>query len=188
MLIGYARTSTREQEAGLEAQLRDLKALGCDRVFREQTSSVGPRPALEQALDFAREGDVVVVTKLDRLARSVRHMGETIDRLAAKGVALRILNLGIDTATPTGKLVLHVMGGIAEFERTMMLERQLDGIARAKAQGAYKGRKPTARAKANEVRDLAAKGLSMGKIATELGIGKGSVHRILKEPETKPAT
>ena len=137
------------------------------------------RPALEQALDFAREGDVVIVTKLDRLARSVRHMGEIIDRLTAKGVSLRIVNLGIDTATPTGKLILTVMGGIAQFEREMMLERQLDGIAKAKAEGAYKGRKPTARAKTNEIKALAAQGLSMGRIATQLGIGKGSVHRAL---------
>ncbi|MBM6584102.1 recombinase family protein [Microvirga sp. BT689] len=92
MLIGYARTSTLEQEAGLEAQLRDFKALGCQKVFQEQTSSVGPHPALEQALDFVREGDVLVVTKLDRLARSVSHLGTIIEMIKAKGAALRIIN------------------------------------------------------------------------------------------------
>ncbi|MBM6582902.1 recombinase family protein [Microvirga sp. BT689] len=180
MLIGYARTSTLEQEAGLEAQLRDLKALGCQKVFQEQTSSVGPRPALEQALDFVREGDVLVVTKLDRLARSVSHLGTILEMIEAKGAALRIVNLGVDTSTPTGKLMLNVLGGVAQFEREMMLERQREGIAKAKAEGAYKGRKPTAQAKANDVKALHAEGLSMGQIAERLGIGKGSVHRILK--------
>jgi DNA invertase Pin-like site-specific DNA recombinase len=179
MLIGYARTSTLEQEAGLEAQIRDLQALGCDKIFREQTSSIGPRPALEQALDFAREGDVLVVTKLDRLARSVPHMWDIMQGLQAKGVAVRIINLGIDSSTPTGKLMLNVLGGVAQFEREMMLERQREGIAKAKGEGRYKGRKPTARARADEVKALAGQGLSMGRIAKRLGIGKGSVHRAL---------
>lgn len=181
MLVGYARTSTLEQEAGLEAQLRDLKALGCEKVYQEQTSSVGPRAQLEAALDFIREGDTLVVTKLDRLARSVTHLGTIIEAIEAKGAALRIINLGVDTSTPTGKLMLNVLGGVAQFEREMMLERQREGIAKAKAKGAYKGRKPTARAKANEVKALAAKGFSMGQIASQLGIGKGSVHRMLSQ-------
>ena len=182
MLIGYARTSTLEQEAGLEAQVRDLAALGCERTYREQASSVGTRPVLEAALDFAREGDTVVVTKLDRLARSVTHLGEIIAKLEAKGVALRIVNLGVDSATPTGRLMLNVLGGVAQFEREMMLERQREGIAKAKGEGRYKGRKPTARAKADEIKALSAEGLSMGAIATRLGIGKGSVHRALTAP------
>src|SRR5215217_2188324 len=111
MLIGYARTSTLEQEAGLEAQFRDLQALACEKVIKEQTSSVGPRRGLEEAMEFVRSGDTLVVTKLDRLARSVPHMWEIIGRLKAKDVALRILNLGIDTSTPTGKLMLNVIGG-----------------------------------------------------------------------------
>lgn len=181
MRIGYARTSTLEQEAGLDAQVRDLLALGCDRIFQEQVSSVAPREQLEAALEFARQGDTLIVTKLDRLARSVAHMGEIVRRLEEKGVALRIEAMGVDTATPTGKLMLNVLASVAQFEREMMLERQREGIARAKAEGAYKGRKPTARAKTEEVRSLASRGLSMGQIAAELGIGKGSVHRILAE-------
>lgn len=180
MLIGYARTSTLEQEASLEAQRRDLEALGCERIFAEQTSSVATRKALEEAIEYARAGDTFIVTKLDRLARNVPHMWEVLQRLEAKGVALRIVNMGIDTSTPTGKLMLNVLGGVAQFEREMMLERQREGIARAKAEGKYKGRKPTARAKADEVRALHAEGLSMGQIAAQLGIGKGSVHRVLK--------
>lgn len=184
MLIGYARTSTLDQEAGFEAQLRELTAQGCEKLFNEQVSSVAPRKQLEAALEFARESDTLVVTKLDRLARSVVHLGKIIEALEAKGVALRILNLGVDTATPTGKLMLNVLGGVAQFEREMMLERQREGIAKAKAEGAYKGRKPTARAKGDEIKALAAEGLSMGAIATKLGIGKGSVHRVLNPATT----
>jgi DNA invertase Pin-like site-specific DNA recombinase len=180
MLVGYARTSTLEQEAGLEAQQRELKALGCKKLFSEQTSSVGPRPALERALDFCREGDTLVVAKLDRLARSVVHLGTILDQLTAKGVALRIVAMGVDTSTPTGKLMLNVLGSVAQFEREMMLERQREGIAKAKSEGKYKGRKPTIVTKADQIRALAAEGHSMGEIAKRLGIGKGSVHRTLK--------
>ena len=182
MLVGYARTSTLEQEAGLQARIRALTALGCERVSGEQVSSVGQRAALQEALSFCR-GDTLVVTKLDRLARSVTHLGSILSELETKGVALRIENLGVDTSTPTGKLMLNVLGGVAQFEREMMLERQREGIARAKAEGAYKGRKPTARAKTAEIKALAAEGLSMATIAARLGIGKGSVHRALS---TKP--
>ncbi len=105
-------------------------------------SSVAARPELEAALDFVREGDVFVVTKLDRLARSVANLLEIVARLERKGVTLRILNLGLDTSTPTGKLMLTVMGGVAEFERSMMLERQREGIAKAKGEGRYKGASP----------------------------------------------
>ena len=185
MLVGYARTSTLEQGAGLEAQVRDLKALGCEKLYQEQVSSVGIRPRLADALEFVREGDTLVVTKLDRLARSVSHLGTILDTLAAKGVALRIVNLGVDTSTPTGKLMLNVLGGVAQFEREMMLERQREGIAKAKAEGAYKGRKPTARAKAAEIKALSDEGLSMAAIAARLGIGKGSVHRALRPAETE---
>ncbi|AMB48425.1 DNA invertase (plasmid) [Methylobacterium sp. AMS5] len=187
VLIGYARTSTLEQAAGFEAQARDLRAQGCERLFEERVSAVAPRPQLEAALAFAREGDTLVVTKLDRLARSVTHMGAIIAALETKGVALRILNLGVDTSTPTGKLMLNVLGGVAQFEREMMLERQREGIAAAKDAGKYKGRKPTARARSEEIKALAAEGLSMGAIATKLGIGKGSVHRALSTGKAAPA-
>lgn len=183
MLIGYARTSTLEQEAGFEAQVRELTALGCERMFREQVSSVAPRAQLEAAIEFARQGDTLVVTKLDRLARSVVHMGKIIETLDAKGVSLRILDMGVDSTTPTGRLMLNVLGGVAQFEREMMLERQREGIAKAKLEGAYKGRKPTVRARSEEIKALAEQGMSMGAIATRLGIGKGSVHRALSAPK-----
>ena len=107
-------------------------------------SSVGPRRALSEVLEFLRAGDVLVVTKLDRLARSVAHLGELVSGLEARGIALRILGIGLDTGTPTGRLMLNLLGSIAQFEREIMLERQREGIAKAKAEHKYKGRKPTA--------------------------------------------
>ncbi len=181
MLVGYARTSTLEQEAGLEAQLRDLQQLGCEKVFQEQASSVGRRTELERAIEFLREGDVLVVTKLDRLARSVIHLGQIISTLEAKGIGLRILAMGVDTNTPTGRLMVNVLASVAQFEREMMLERQREGVEKAKIAGKYKGRKPTARAKVEEITKLRAEGRSMGEIASALAIGKASVHRVLQE-------
>jgi len=194
MLIGYARTSTLDQKAGLEAQTRDLAATGCERIFEEQVSSVDvvKREALAEAIAFARQGDTLVVTKLDRLARSVAHLVDVLAQLEGKGVALRILAMGIDTSTPTGKLMLTVLGGVAEFEREIMLERQREGIAKAKAAGKYKGRAPTARAQADEVLRLRDEGVGGTEIAKRLGIGRASVYRVLddakKAEETSGAT
>jgi len=182
-LVGYARTSTAEQKAGLNAQLRDLRAAGCTKVFREELSSVATaRPELERTLDYVREGDTLVVTKLDRLARSVADLVSITSTLRDKRVALRILGMNLDTAAPTGKLMLNLLGSIAEFERELMLERQREGIAKAKAEGKYKGRAPTARAKAGDVRRLRAEGLTGDAIAAQLGIGRASVFRILRDP------
>lgn len=182
MLIGYARTSTTEQQAGLAAQERDLTGHGVDRVFKEQTSATGPRKALDDAIDYLRDADTLIVTRLDRLARSVADLLAITERIEAKGASLRILNLNLDTNTATGKLMLNLVGSIAQFERELMLERQREGIAKAKAEGKFKGRKPTARAKANEVRKLAANGMTKAGIASELGIGVASVYRILADP------
>jgi DNA invertase Pin-like site-specific DNA recombinase len=181
MIIGYARTSTTEQVAGIEAQERDLKAAGVERGFREQTSAVGARKELEAAIDFARDGDVLVVTKLDRLARSVSDLCAIVARLEKKGVSLRILAMNIDTGTPTGKLMLNLIGSIGQFEREIMLERQREGVAKAKAEGKYKGRAPTARAKADEIHRLASEGLTRDAIAAQLGIGVASVYRVLAD-------
>lgn len=181
MKVGYARTSTAEQVAGLEGQRRDLEAAGCERLFHEQISSVAQRAQLEAALDFIREGDVLIVTKIDRLARSMADLQNIIARVKAKGASLRILAMGLDTASATGKLMLDVLGSVAEFERSMMLERQREGINRAKAAGKYTGRQPTARAKAAEIRELAAKGKGPVEIAATLGIGRSSVYRVLRD-------
>ncbi|WP_207537299.1 recombinase family protein [Sabulicella rubraurantiaca] len=182
MTIGYARTSTVEQEAGLEAQERDLKAAGCERIFAERVSSVAKREQLAAALDFARDGDTLVVTKPDRLARSVADLLAIVAKLHGKGVALRVLSMGgtaLDTRNPTGKLMLTMLGAVAEFERDLMLERQREGIAKARAEGKYQGRVPTAQRKANEVHKLKAEGVRPTEIASRLGIGRASVYRIL---------
>ena len=181
MKIGYARTSTLDQEAGFEAQIRELEAADCEKVFHEQVSALGDRDELDTALEFIREGDSLVVCKLDRLARSTRHLGEIVETLKENGAELVILNLGIDTSTPTGKLVLDLLGSVAEFERNMMLERQREGIAKAKAEGKYKGRQPTARAKADQVLALKAEGKGATEIAKQIGIGRASVYRILAD-------
>lgn len=183
MLIGYARTSTTEQAAGLQAQLRDLKEAGCEEVYSEQISSVDVRAQLREALTFTRKGDTLVVTKVDRLARSTVGLWEIVKELDEKGAALRVLNLGgetVDTRSATGRLILNIFAGFAQFEREMMLERQREGIAKAKAEGVYKGRKPTARAKADEVRKMHAEGKTPTEIAKALGIGRGSVYRALE--------
>lgn len=182
MLIAYARTSTIEQAAGLEAQLAALTTASCAKVFREQTSAIGPRLQLEAALDFVRQGDTLIVTKLDRLARSVADLLAIIARLDTKGVSLRILDFGgsaIDTKGPTGKLLLTLVGAIGEFERELMLERQRHGIAAAKAQGKYKGRAPTARNKAPEIVKRRAAGDTPKAIAEALKISRASVFRVL---------
>ena len=184
-LIGYARTSTAEQEAGLEAQIRDLKAAGCSKIFREQVSSVGEREQFDRALDYLRGGDTLVVTKVDRLARSTVGLWDIVKRLEAcddGGCGLRILNLGgevIDTRSATGRLILTIFAGFAQFEREVMLERQREGILKAQAAGKYLGRKPSAALKAGEAVAMVKSGTSVAATARALGIGRGSVYRAL---------
>jgi DNA invertase Pin-like site-specific DNA recombinase len=178
--VGYARVSTLDQVAGFEAQLAELKGLGCERIFQEQISSVAPRAQLELALDYLRDVDVLHVTKLDRLARSSRDLLTILDRIKRKGAHLVVGNLGsLDPESPTGALLLTILGAIAAFEREFMIERQREGISAAKAAGRYKGRKPTARAKAEDVIKLAAEGVDKTEIARRLGMHRASVYRIL---------
>ena len=183
MLVGYGRTSTAEQEAGLEAQERDLRAAGCDKVFSERVSSVATRPQLTAALAFLRDGDALVVTKPDRLARSTVDLLATVRDLEARGIGLVILSMGkgerLDTRNPTSKLMLTILAGVAEWERAIMLERQREGIAKAKADGKYQGRVPTARRQTDEALRLKAEGMHPLVIADRLGISKASVYRIL---------
>jgi len=185
VLVGYCRTSTSDQVAGSEAQERDLLATGCtEKVFREHISSLAVREQLEAALDWVREGDVLVVTRLDRLARSTADLLRIIASLEAKGVGLRILDFGgsaVDTQSPTGKLLLVVLSAIAQWEREIMIARQREGIAKAKAEGRYKGRAPTARAKLSQVRELQATGLGASAIAERLSISRASVYRLLDQ-------
>jgi DNA invertase Pin-like site-specific DNA recombinase len=181
-LVGYARTSTVEQEAGLEAQVAELQSLGCTKVFAEHVSGVDDqRPELRAALDWCREGDTFVVTRPDRLARSVTDLLRIVEDLRARKIAIRILSLGVDTSTATGTLILQVLGAVGEFERAVMLERQRAGIAKAKAAGKYRGRAPTARAKTSEVLRLKAEGKTVAQIAQAVGISRASIYRAFAE-------
>jgi DNA invertase Pin-like site-specific DNA recombinase len=183
MLIGYARTSTIEQVAGMEEQKHQLLATGC-KVFEEQISSIAKREQLEAAIDFVREGDTLVVTRLDRLARSTSDLLSIVARLEAKGVGLRIIDFGggeVDTKSATGKMLITVLGAVAECERSLMIERQKVGIAKAKAEGRYRGRAPTARAKATEICQLRAAGWRPVAIGAKLNVSRASVYRILAD-------
>lgn len=180
-IVGYARTSTADQIAGLDAQERDLRAQGCTKVFSEQVSATQvERPQLRAMLDYVREGDTVIVTRPDRLARSTADLLSITRTLSDHGVILRVLSMQLDTSTPTGKLMLTMLGAIAEFERELMLERQREGVAKAKADGKYKGRAPTARRRAKEVFKLKAEGKTVPEIVAALGISRASVFRVLR--------
>ena len=183
MLIGYARTSTVDQQAGFDAQLLELNAYGCERLYQEQVSAVATRTQLEAAIDMLRDGDKLIVTKLDRLARSVMHMGDILQQIEAKGAGLVILSLGsetVDTSTATGKLILNMMVSVAQFEREMMKERQVEGIRRAQAEGKYKGRVPKAMNQADKVKALVAAGVDRLKIQEQLAMSKASYYCCLK--------
>ena len=177
MKIGYARTSTVEQNYSLEHQIERLESVGCDKIFSEKVSSVQSRPEFNRCIEFAREGDVVVITKLDRFARSITDLWKHITTLEEKGADLHILDLNLDTSTPTGRLQITLLGGIAQWEREMMLERQAIGIAKAKEDGKYKGRAPTARKLSKRIRELHLEGMKPSAIAKELNIGVASVYR-----------
>src|SRR3954471_796973 len=196
--LGYARTSTRDQEAGLQAQIRDLIAAGCAErdIYTEQVSSVRQRPELDLLRRrILRPGDDLVVTRLDRLARSARDTLALAEEFGQRGVTLRILDPAM-TIEPLGhangsmagamsRMILTVMAAMAQLEREIM--RQREGIARAKAEGKYKGQPPHARAKAPQVIELAASGRTRAEIAAALEISERSVYRILAESRPRTA-
>lgn len=180
MLVGYARVSSVGQS--LDLQLAALNEAGCERVFKEKQSgtNTAKRNELQEALEFVREGDTLVVTRLDRLARSASDLHTIVSRLSRKGVGFRCLQQsGVDTTTTTGKLLLGMLAAIAEFETDIRKERQREGIERAKAAGVYKGRKPSVDVAA--VRKLREQGVSPTEIAKQLRIGRASVYRALQD-------
>lgn len=183
-LYGYARVSTTDQDLGLQEAA--LRAAGCDVIRTEKKSGTTRegRTELATLLDFLRAGDTLVVTRVDRLARSIGDLQDVVRALKAKGVALRATEQPIDTSTAAGKAFLDMLGVFAEFETNLRRERQMEGIAAAKARGVYKGkgRKPTI--DAAEVQRLHAEGkLGPAAIAKRLGIGRASVYRVLGKPE-----
>jgi len=176
--VGYARVSSVGQS--LEVQLEQLQAAGCEKVFAEKRSgrTAADREELQRALEWVREGDVFVVTKLDRLARSIGDLRQIVDRLTAKGVGFTVLQQGsIDTTRSDGRLMLNILGSFAEFEADIRKERQAEGIAKAKENNRYKGRKPSI--EPDMVRRLKAEGMGASAIARQLGIGRASVYRLL---------
>lgn len=176
MIVGYARVSSSSQS--LEVQHEQLDAAGCEKVFAEKRSgrTTEGGDALADAIDFVREGDVLAVTRLDRLARSVVDLHRLIERLTAKGCGFRVLQQsGVDTTTSTGKLTLSILGAVAEFEADIRRDRQRDGIERAKANGVYRGRRPTIDTARMET--LMAAGMAPAAIARDMGIGRASVYR-----------
>jgi DNA invertase Pin-like site-specific DNA recombinase len=181
MLIGYARTSTTDQTAGIEAQERDLRAAGVERMFSEQVSSIGQRARLAECLAYLRDGDALVVTKPDRLARSTAELLTIEADLSKRGIGLVILSMGgerLDTRNPTSKLMLTILAGVATWEREIMLERQREGIAKARADGRYKGRPVSI--DAAKIQGMKAAGVAPATIAKELGIARSSVYRVLE--------
>jgi DNA invertase Pin-like site-specific DNA recombinase len=180
--IGYARVSTTDQD--LDIQLAALKREGCTTIRSEKRSGTTTkgREELRTVLDFLREGDVLMVTRIDRLARSIGDLQDIVRTVRARGAALKATEQPIDTSTAAGKCFLDMLGVFAEFETNLRRERQLEGIAKAKTAGVYKGR--PASIDAAKVRDLKTKGMRPSEIAKALKIGRASVYRVLGQPAT----
>ena len=178
-IIGYLRHDTQSKD--LQSELDQLKAAGANLIVQERTAGTQLKaPELDKLMADVRAGDTVVVVSLDRIAHNTRHLLEIVETLNAAGATFKILDHGIDTSTPHGQVLPVLLCAITDFERQIVRARQAEGIERAKQDGRYKGRKPTARAKTAEVLTLSAQGLTRQKIADQLGIGVASVYRILK--------
>ena len=178
MKYGYARVSTTDQD--LTVQIDALKKAGCETIRQEKVSgtSVQGRDELNILLDFLREGDELIVTRVDRLARSIRDLQNIVHDLNTKGVTISATEQPIDTKTSAGKCFLDMLGVFGEFETNLRKERQMEGIAKAKEKGVYKGRKPSV--DVQKVRELRDSGMGASAIAKELGIGRASVYRALE--------
>ncbi|MEV8510789.1 recombinase family protein [Dactylosporangium sp. NPDC051484] len=179
--VGYARVSTRDQHP--ESQHDALTAAGCERIFTDKASGkLARRPQLDAALDYLRAGDQLVITRLDRLGRSVKNLCELADDLKTRQVDLQVLSQGIDTSTPGGKLFFHILAGIAEFERDLLSERTLDGLEAARARGRKGGRRPVMTpdklAVARQMYD--SKQHTIEAIAKVVGVSRATLYRHLE--------
>ncbi len=179
MIFGYARASTTDQST--EIQEAALKAAGCESIRSEKASATtrAGRTELATLMDFMRKGDTLMVTRVDRLARSIGDLQDIVRELKAKNVHLKASEQPIDTSTAAGKAFLDMLGVFAEFETNLRRERQLEGIAKAKAAGVYTGRRPSIDTAA--VRQLRAEGHGASAIAKQLGIGRASVYRVMRD-------
>jgi DNA invertase Pin-like site-specific DNA recombinase len=175
--IGYARVSSTGQS--LEVQLEKLK--GCNKIYQEKKSAkTDNRLQLQTCLDYVRDGDTLVITKLDRLARSTRDLLNITNKLDSKGVALKVLDQNIDTSTATGKLMLTMLGAIAEFENDLRKERQSDGIAMAKSKNVKFGRKPTLQSEQiEEMKSLRASGVLIKDLMAKYSLSKATIYRLM---------
>lgn len=182
-VIGYSRCSSSSQS--LDVQLEKLKAAGCSRVFSEKMSGreADNRPELQRCLEYVRDGDVLVVCKLDRLARSLLDLAKISDRLDRKGVALRVLDQAIDTSTAEGRLMFGMLGAFAEFERDLIRSRAAEGVRLARAKGVRFGRKEalTPDQKTTLRRLRLEEGFSIGQLQAKYQIGRATVYRALQE-------
>ena len=178
MKVGYARCSSVDQN--LDVQLETLKKVGCEKIYQEKVSgtSTQGRDELKECLDYVREGDELVITRIDRLARSVLDLQLIVKELSDKGVNLTATEQSINTQTVEGKCFLDMLGVFAEFETNLRKERQLEGIAKAKVKGVYKGRKSTI--DVDMIRELKESGLGASAIAKQMSIHRDSVYRVLK--------
>ena len=179
-VVGYARVSTGQRD--FQSQLDRLTAAGATKLFSEKRSGLdGGRPQLAECMRYVREGDTLLVTKLDRLARSTADLYRIVTELADKGVGFKVLDdAAVDTTSRTGKLVMGILALIAEFETEIRRERQMEGIARAKAEGRMGGRpKLVTDQVENEIRKLRKDGISIRKIAAEIGFSKATVQKVL---------
>lgn len=186
-IYGYARVSSNDQNT--EVQEQALKKAGCDIIRSEKASGTSRknRTELKTLLDFIRKDDVLVVTRIDRLARSIGDLQIIISELKAKGASLRCIEQPVDTSTSAGKAFFDMLGVFAEFETNLRRERQMEGIAKAKAEGRYTGRQPTAQAKKDDICRLHDEGISASEIARKTGVSLSSVYRALSARQAVPA-
>lgn len=185
MNIGYARVSTQDQN--LDLQIDDLKRFGCDKIFTDKMSgSSQERPGLNEAIAFARKGDTLAVWRLDRLGRSLQHLIQTVNTLHDRGVGFASLQEGINTGTPNGKLVFHIFGAMAEFERSLIRERTMAGLNAARARGRFGGRPPKLTKQQIEMARtvLTSSAGKIGEVAQMLKVSRSTVYRHLSMTPT----